>query len=113
MNNAIEYEALLTGLRLAKEIQFKTLLASSNSQLIVSQVNGRFAAKDSGLATYLKLVLSLVSHFEKFKLVQVPRLKNTNADVLSKLTSSKDSELLNIVPIECLLKPSIVGGDVD
>ncbi|XP_022859989.1 uncharacterized protein LOC111380608 [Olea europaea var. sylvestris] len=33
-NNVAEYEALLTGLRLAKEIQVKRLLISSDSQLI-------------------------------------------------------------------------------
>ncbi|XP_022849909.1 uncharacterized protein LOC111372001 [Olea europaea var. sylvestris] len=34
-NNAAEYEAFLTGLRLAKEMRFRMLLASSDSQLIV------------------------------------------------------------------------------
>ncbi|XP_022847591.1 uncharacterized protein LOC111370119 [Olea europaea var. sylvestris] len=110
-NNTAEYEALLVGLRLAKEMQVRRLLASSDSQLVVSQVNGNFAAKDSSTVAYLKLVLDLVPHFERFELIQVPRLENTHADALSKLASSKDSELLKVVPIEHLSKPSIFGGE--
>ncbi|XP_022895251.1 uncharacterized protein LOC111409432 [Olea europaea var. sylvestris] len=77
-NNAVEYEALLAGLKLAKEMQVRKLLASSDSQLVVNQVNGDFAAKD---------------------------------DALSKLASSMNSELLNIVPIEHLSKPSTFEGE--
>ncbi|XP_022897539.1 uncharacterized protein LOC111411217 [Olea europaea var. sylvestris] len=110
-NNAAEYEALLAGLRLAKEMQIRRLLTSSNSQLMVSQVNRNFVVKDSSMAAYLKLVLDLIPHFERFELIQVPRLKKTYADALSKLASSKDSKLLKIVPIERLSKPSIAGGE--
>ncbi|XP_022871364.1 uncharacterized protein LOC111390538 [Olea europaea var. sylvestris] len=110
-NNVAEYEALLAGLRLIREMQVKRLLASSDYQLVVSQVNGNFAAKDSNMVAYLKLVMNLVPHFERFELIQVPRLENTHADALSKLASRKDSELLKIVPIEHLSNPSIFGGE--
>ncbi|XP_022880973.1 uncharacterized protein LOC111398284 [Olea europaea var. sylvestris] len=63
------------------------------------------------MATYLKLVLTLVLHFKRFELVLVLYLENTHTDALSKLSNSKDSELLRIVPIERLLKPSISGGE--
>ncbi|XP_022864681.1 uncharacterized protein LOC111384604 [Olea europaea var. sylvestris] len=63
------------------------------------------------MAAYLKLVLNLVPHFERFELVQVPCFENTHADALSKLARSKDSELLRIVPIERLPKPSISRGE--
>ncbi|XP_022843135.1 uncharacterized protein LOC111366655 [Olea europaea var. sylvestris] len=111
LNNVAEYEALLAGLRLTKEMQVKRLLANNNSQLVVSQVNGNFAAKDSSMAAYLKLVLDLIPHFERFKLIKVPYLENTHVDALSKLASSKNSKLLKIVSIERLSKPSISGGE--
>lgn len=44
--------------------------------------------------------------FEKFELAQILRVENTYANAISKLTSSKDFELLTIVRIEHLLKPS-------
>ncbi|XP_022853222.1 uncharacterized protein LOC111374726 [Olea europaea var. sylvestris] len=99
-NNVPEYEALLACLKLAKEMQVRRLLASSDSQLIVNLVNGNFAAKDSSMVAYLK-----------FELTQVPHLENTHADALSKLASSKDSEPLKVVPIEHLSKPSTSGGE--
>ncbi|XP_022869271.1 uncharacterized protein LOC111388718 [Olea europaea var. sylvestris] len=110
-NNAVEYEALLAGFRLAREMQVRRLVASSDSQLIMNQVSGSVAAKDSSMVVYLKLVLDLIPQFERFELIQVSRLENTHTDALSKLGSSKDSELLKIVPIEHLSKPSISGGE--
>ncbi|XP_022859445.1 uncharacterized protein LOC111380183 [Olea europaea var. sylvestris] len=110
-NNAAEYEALLEGLRLGNEMQVKRLLVSNDSQLIVNQVNGNFVAKDSSMVAYLKLYLDLVPHFERFELTQVPCLENTHADALLKLASSKDSELLKVVPIEHLSKPSTSKGE--
>lgn len=51
--------------------------------------------------------MEVVPTFERFKLVQIPRCENFHVDVLSKLASSKYSELLTVVPIEHLPMPSI------
>lgn len=59
------------------------------------------------MAAYLKLVMDLIPYFEKFELAQIPRLENTYIDALSKLVRSKDFELLKVVPMEHLTKPSI------
>lgn len=59
------------------------------------------------MAAYLKLVMDLIPYFEKFELAQIPRLENTYIDALSKLVRSKDFELLKVVPMEHLAKPSI------
>ncbi|XP_022849872.1 uncharacterized protein LOC111371959 [Olea europaea var. sylvestris] len=101
-NNVAEYEALLAGLRLAKEMQVKRLLISSDSQLVVSQGNGNFLAKDKTMASYLKIVMNLIPSFEKFELIQIPCIENSHADALSKLTSSKDSELLTVLSTDKL-----------
>ncbi|XP_022877018.1 uncharacterized protein LOC111395264 [Olea europaea var. sylvestris] len=103
-NNAVEYEALIAGPRLAKEMQVKRLRINSDSQLVVCQVNGSFSARDKIMASYLKMVMNLLPSFERFEIIQIPRLENTHANALS--ASSKDSELLAIVPIEHLLVPS-------
>lgn len=106
-NNVAEYEALLAGLRLAKELQVRRLIISSDSQLVVHQVNGNFVARDKHMAVYLKLVMDSLPNFKRFELIQVPRQGNSHVDALSKLASSKDSKLLKIVPIEHLAEPSI------
>lgn len=63
------------------------------------------------MATYLKLVMELISTIEKFESVQILHSKNSHADALSKLASSKDSELFTVVPIEHLQRPSTSKGE--
>ncbi|RDX72675.1 hypothetical protein CR513_47801, partial [Mucuna pruriens] len=41
-NNQVEYEALLPGMRLAKELEAKTLTTKSDSKLVTGQVNGEY-----------------------------------------------------------------------
>lgn len=59
-NNAAEYEALLVGLRLAREMQVKRLIINFDFQLVVSQVNGNFLAKDKSKSAYLKRVMEFI-----------------------------------------------------
>lgn len=73
---------------------------------MVSQVNYDFSARNKSVVAYLKLVMDLISTFEKFELAQILRTENTHIDTLSKLASSKVSELLTIMPIEYILRPS-------
>ncbi|KAL5543866.1 hypothetical protein UlMin_007650 [Ulmus minor] len=53
-NNQAEYEALLSSLRLAKEVSARHLTIYSDSQLVVSQVNSEFQAKGEKMASYLE-----------------------------------------------------------
>ena len=46
MNNEAEYEALLTGLNLAKALRAKNLIVQGDSQLIIGQVKGDYEAKE-------------------------------------------------------------------
>ncbi|CAI9782283.1 unnamed protein product [Fraxinus pennsylvanica] len=51
--------------------------------------------------------MSFIPSFERFELMQIPRSYNSHTDALAKLTSSRDSELLTVVPIEHLARPWI------
>ncbi|XP_022852055.1 uncharacterized protein LOC111373710 [Olea europaea var. sylvestris] len=88
-NNAVEYEALLAGLRLAKEMQVRRLLANSDSQLVVSQVNGNFVVKDSSMAAYLKLILDLIPHFERFEIDPSPTSREHSRRRLVKISQQQ------------------------
>ncbi|XP_068486577.1 uncharacterized protein [Phaseolus vulgaris] len=54
-NNQAEYEALVAGMLLAKEMGARSLLAKSDSQLVTGQVTGEYQAKDPQMAAYLNL----------------------------------------------------------
>jgi hypothetical protein len=51
-NNVAEYEALVHGLKLAKEIGIQRILCFRNSDLVVHQVSGDWDAKDANMASY-------------------------------------------------------------
>ncbi|XP_068497711.1 uncharacterized protein [Phaseolus vulgaris] len=87
-NNQIEYEALIAGMLLAKEMDVKGLLAKSGSLLVIGQVTGEYHAKDPQMVAYLEYVQILRETFEVFELVHVPREQNARADLLAKLASS-------------------------
>ncbi|XP_042511717.1 uncharacterized protein LOC122086839 [Macadamia integrifolia] len=71
-NNEAEYEALIAGIKLAKAVITDDLVAHSDSQLIVNQVNGQYEAKEERMAMYLKEVRRLVTSFGTFTMVQIP-----------------------------------------
>ena len=60
-NNEVEYEALITDLKLAKEIGTPTLQVFSDSQLVVGQVNGECEARDPSMIKYLAKVQKLLT----------------------------------------------------
>ncbi|KAL5566044.1 hypothetical protein UlMin_029208 [Ulmus minor] len=106
-NNQAEYEALLSGLRLAKEVSARHLTIYSDSQLVVSQVNSEFQAKGEKMASYLEKAKEAMNQFDTVTIIQVPRAENTNADALARLATGLEERLLKTVPIEILEAPSI------
>ncbi|XP_015935342.1 uncharacterized protein LOC107461378 [Arachis duranensis] len=88
-NNQAEYEALLGCLILAREVGATRLEVCSDSQVVTSQVNGSYQARDSQLQKYLEKVKELSKQFEEVAVQHFPRERNTRADLLSKLASTK------------------------
>ncbi|XP_068486823.1 uncharacterized protein [Phaseolus vulgaris] len=87
-NNQAEYEALIAGMLLAKEMGAQSLLAKTDSQLVTGQVTGEYQAKDPQMDAYLRYIEVLKGAFAVFELVHVPREQNARADLLAKLASS-------------------------
>ena len=63
-NNAAEYEALLTGLKLANEVRVEHLKVYSDSQLVVNQVKGTYQVKEKSIAQYVQKVRQLLKKLE-------------------------------------------------
>jgi len=72
-NNQVEYEALIAGMLLAKELGARSLLVKSDSLLVTVQVTGEYQAKNPQLASYLIYVTILKAVFSTFDLIHVPR----------------------------------------
>ncbi|XP_056697840.1 uncharacterized protein [Spinacia oleracea] len=87
-NNEAEYEALLAGIKMCKAAGAQEILAFSDSQLIVSLVNGDYEARDPNMIKYMQAVHQEIEHLKSFEAKQIPRTENNQADALSKLASS-------------------------
>jgi ribonuclease HI len=61
-NNIAEYEGLVTGLRLAKELGIRRPLIRGDSQLVAKQVQKEYGCNDDKMADYL----AEVRRIEKF-----------------------------------------------
>ncbi|XP_062119381.1 uncharacterized protein LOC133833142 [Humulus lupulus] len=51
----------------------------------------------------------MLHNFKRFTIRQVPREQKSNVDALAKLATTKEVEMLNVVLIDYLASPSIVG----
>ncbi|XP_071714719.1 uncharacterized protein [Rutidosis leptorrhynchoides] len=63
------------------------LTAYVDSQLVASQLNGSFEARDISMQKYLELTKTLTRNFVAFEIKQIPRNRNKKADALSNLSS--------------------------
>ena len=87
-NNEAEYEALLAGLKLSKNIGVKNLTVKSGSQLVIGHIKGEYEAREDRMKKYLTVIQTLLPHFKKVEFVQIPREENVDADRLARLASS-------------------------
>ncbi|XP_061367257.1 uncharacterized protein LOC133310357 [Gastrolobium bilobum] len=89
-NNQAEYEALIAGLIQAKEHGVRKVHMFSDSQLVTSQIEGKYQAKGPLLMKYLSRVQEIMADFDEVRVSDIPRGENSRADILSKLASTKN-----------------------
>src|SRR5262249_25094050 len=92
-NNVAEYEALLTGLRLALTLNVKELRIIGDSQLILLQVLTTYRTRDEKLRQYQSLARLVAKQLRKLTYVHTPRSQNMLADSLASLASSLEIPL--------------------
>ena len=86
-NNVAEYEALLHGLRVAKEMSITRIRCFGDSDLVAQQVSGTWDSKDPNMAAYMRAVDAIGGHFLGFEVEHIDRRLNEAADALSWLGS--------------------------
>ncbi|XP_074342476.1 uncharacterized protein LOC141680045 [Apium graveolens] len=106
-NNEAEYEALIVGLGLARDMRAKNLKVCGDSRLVVAQVNGEFEAKNDTMAKYLRVVKGILTQFDEWYAEHVPREENTTADALSQFASSEIENYPRNIDFQVLKTPTI------
>ena len=89
-NNEVEYEGILTGLKLGKALGVKNLLVENDSKLVIGQIKGKYKAEEERMQKYLKLTKHLTQEFDKVDFVKVARSQNMVVDEISKLASLEE-----------------------
>nr|XP_033512628.1 uncharacterized protein LOC117277313 [Nicotiana tomentosiformis] len=102
-NNEAEYEVVIAGLKLAREISIEQIMIKNDSQLVVNQMQGTYTAREARMQQYLEKAGELVRQFQSWKVVQIPREANVEADALDNLAlvaevTSEENATYGIVP---------------
>ncbi|XP_057747805.1 uncharacterized protein LOC130966998 [Arachis stenosperma] len=106
-NNQAEYEALIAGLKLAEEVGATKVVVFSDSQMVTSQINGEYQAKDPNMKRCLDKTFEYLRRFAETEDKHITRDLNSRADALSKLASTKPGENNRSLIQETLQEPSI------
>nr|GEY45016.1 reverse transcriptase domain-containing protein [Tanacetum cinerariifolium] len=77
-NNEVEYEAMMAGLRITKQMGLKKLAAKVDSRLVANQINGSYIEKDpkkreQEVDALSKIASTSFAHLTKQVLVKVPK----------------------------------------
>ncbi|XP_074271141.1 uncharacterized protein LOC141595069 [Silene latifolia] len=106
-NNEPEYEALILGMQMALGLKVRNLRVFSDSLLVVNHINNEYVARDSKMIAYLKIATEQKSKLRSFKITQVPRDQNVEADALATLGATFQPTELSNIPITHVLIPAI------
>ncbi|XP_073304191.1 uncharacterized protein [Primulina huaijiensis] len=79
-NNEAEYEAVLAGLRAARNVGATRVLIFSDSQLVAQQMKGMYDVKDEKLIEDAQEVDRVREKFAEITFEQIPRKENEKAD---------------------------------
>lgn len=84
-NNIAEYEALIYALQQAKRYKPKKVEVRSDSQLLVSQMTGKYKLKELEIIKlFIKAWNLLIDYQHRVKFTLIPREENQAADALVK-----------------------------
>ncbi|KAM6556222.1 hypothetical protein CsatB_003241 [Cannabis sativa] len=71
------------------------------------KVNGEYLARGGRLVKYLAIVCELMQKFKKVVVSRVPHAHNSHTDALARLASTREAELLDVIPVDVLAHPTI------
>lgn len=81
-NNVAEYEALIAGLKMARDFRPNHLICHLDSELVVKQLKGEYRVKMQTFVPLIEHIQSLSKEFPTVTFVAIPREQNRHADKL-------------------------------
>jgi ribonuclease HI len=115
-NNIAEYEGLVTGLRLAKDLGIRWLLIRGDSQLVAKQVQKEYDCNNDKMVEYLAEVWRMEKFFNGFEVRYIPHMDNCDADHLTWIASSRALTPPDVIVVKLsksLVKPTEPISEAD
>ncbi len=93
-NNVAEYTALTTCLKIVGKMNCTDLIAHSDSELMVRQLNGIYKVKDDGLKKHFQNIKKILNDSSyQFTIKYIPREDNQEADRLANIGIDSKKQL--------------------
>ncbi|KAK8954142.1 hypothetical protein KSP39_PZI002328 [Platanthera zijinensis] len=105
-NNHAEYEAIIAGLRLARDLGIQDIRVFTDSLVVARHINGEFEVREPTLQLYLVKIKGIVGQFHSFSVQHVPREESARADSLAKHGPQAGGTMTE------LFRPSIEEGEI-
>ena len=86
-NNQAEYQALIKGLELLREVHADAVEIFGDSMLVINQLAGSYECRSEVLITYYERSMQPLKEFKNFRLEYIPRLHNEEANRLAQHAS--------------------------
>ncbi|XP_021807702.1 uncharacterized protein LOC110751535 [Prunus avium] len=86
-NNQTEYEALIIGLGILKEMKATRVLVYGDSQLVINQLTREYQCTSENLTMYYVTALNTADEFSRISFVHVPRAENHEANEMAQVAS--------------------------
>lgn len=84
-NNVAEYMAVIWGLEEAGKIGIDDIVVKTDSELVARHIQGLYRVKNAGLKPLYQRVMKALSLFDDWKIMAIPRERNSRADKLANL----------------------------
>nr|KYP51265.1 Uncharacterized protein Mb2253c family [Cajanus cajan] len=86
-NNETEYQALITGLEILKELGAKNVVIRGDSQLVIKQLTREYKCLNEKLVEFKTRAVQLLDTFGEVELQHIPRDSNLIANELAQIAS--------------------------
>ncbi|CAL2227977.1 unnamed protein product [Prunus armeniaca] len=109
-NNQAEYEALIIGLEILKEMKATCVLVYGDSQLVINQLTGEYQCTSENLTMYYVTALNTADEFSRISFVHVPRAENHEANEMAQVASGvniPDNDHDRVIRIEKRTLPAL------
>ncbi|XP_026399840.1 uncharacterized protein LOC113295732 [Papaver somniferum] len=106
-NNATEYEVVIHALRIIVEMRLHDVRLTSDSQLAIRKITGKYAIHDPILQKYWELSQFYIDQIPNTKFRHICRKDNRHSNILSYITSQLTDPSVEGIRVVRLLTPSI------